>query len=107
MRDQQTRVLSAAESAARQRHPSARWPSPPDHLRRRVAELLDLHGAPYPEVAAAVLERRGSTGLDVEPFAARVGVAAAQVRRAQVRRDLAGLGPPALLPPSLRRLLAS
>ena len=102
MRDQQTRVLSAAESAARQRHPSARWPSPPDHLRRRVAELLDLHGAPYPEVAAAVLERRGSTGLDVEPFAARVEVAAAQVRRAE-----AGEVPPALLPPSLRRLLAS
>lgn len=100
-----TAVIPTADSpdtpvAARRRHPSARSPIRSPSLRDRLAVVLELDGAIHADVAAAVLEVRGLTGLDVGGFARRAGVAVDVVRRAEaglVRRDQ--------LPGALRRMV--
>lgn len=93
--------MSPEQLACRQRHPSARWPSPPEELRSRVAQALDLHGVGHADVAASVLAARGSSGLDPEQFAARHGVPVAELARAEAG-ELALVD----LPGPLRQLLS-
>ncbi|MDZ7675345.1 MAG: hypothetical protein U5K30_09825 [Acidimicrobiales bacterium] len=93
--------MSPEQLACQRRHPSARWPFPPEQLRSRVAQALDLHGAGHADVAASVLEARGSSGLDPEQFAARHGVGVALLARAEAG-ELALVD----LPSQLRRLLS-
>ena len=92
------RVVASDE--ARSRHPSIRSPLPADTLRHRVADSLDLEGAPFPEIGAAILETRGSSGMSVVAFARRAGVDAAVLRRAE-----AGRLPRDQLPGPLRRMV--
>jgi hypothetical protein len=75
--------MSASLAEARRRHPSARWTAPVDALRTRVAQLLDLHGARHPDVAATLLEVRGRLGLDVVDFASGLGIGPEVLRRAE------------------------
>lgn len=87
-------------AGARRRHPCARPPVSGGELRDRVAGLLDLHGAAWPEVAAAVLEVRGRAGLGPEAFATRAGVDVEVLGRAEageLARDQ--------LPGALRRMV--
>jgi DNA-binding transcriptional regulator YiaG len=89
-----------AVEAARRRHPSTRSPVSVLGLRHRVADALELGGAPHPEVAATILALRGRTGLDGHDFARRAGVDArllARVERGEVARDE--------LPGALRRMV--
>lgn len=87
-------------AAARRRHPSTRSPVPADRLRERLADVLGLHGARWPEVAAGILEVRGRSGLASEEFARRAGVDVDVLRRAEageLARDV--------LPGCLRRMV--
>ena len=92
-------VTGVAEGA-RRRHPCMRSPVRPSALHDRFADLLELHGARHPEVAAAVLAVRGATGSDQETFARRAGVDAETLRRAE-----AGELAREQLPGALRRMV--
>jgi hypothetical protein len=96
-------VTGGAEArlAARRRHPSTRAPVPADAVVARVVDRLRAGGVAWPEVAGAVLAARGSAGVDVVDFAARLGVDPGIVARAE-----AGAVPPASLPAPLRRVVA-
>ena len=92
--------LGDVVDGARRRHPCMRSPIRPSALHERFADLLELHGARHPDVAAAVLAVRGAAGADQEPFARRAGVDLATVRRAEAG-DLAR----EQLPGALRRMV--
>ena len=47
----------------------------------RLAERLRSKGVPHPVAAAVALVARGHRGVDVEPFAAAIGVDARQLRQ--------------------------
>ncbi|WP_436792806.1 hypothetical protein [Actinospongicola halichondriae] len=94
--------MSSGLAHARRRHPSARWPAPVDALRQRVAQLLDLHGARHPDVAASLLEARGRRGCEQVEFARRLDVDVDLLRRAE-----AGEVSAAALPERLRRMVSS
>lgn len=92
-----------ALEAARRRHPSVRTPVPTAALAGRLAEHVARTGARWPEVAAAVLADRGTTGLDRTAYAESLGVSWVVLERAE-----AGvLGPDELPAPLLRVLAAS
>lgn len=91
---------AAAEWASRRRHPSMRSGASDRQLRRRVADALDLSGTRHPDVAAAILSARGRSGLDVETFARRAGIAADVLVAAE-----AGCHARHQLPGVLRRLV--
>ncbi len=86
--------------AARRRHPSARWRPPVDLLRDRIADRLAAAGAPHPHVGAALLAVRGATGLDVDRFAADLGVDPTALASAE-----AGWVAPGALPAALGRVV--
>ena len=91
-----THVIGPAGDAdnARRRHPCMRPPIRRAELHARVADVLELHGARHPEVAASVLAVRGASGLDRTAFATRAGVDVTVLRRAEAgeiaRDDLPG-----------------
>jgi hypothetical protein len=85
---------------ARRRHPCMRSPIRPSALHERFADLLELHGARHPDVAAAVLGVSGAAGADQETFARRAGVDLATLRRAE-----AGELAREQLPGALRRMV--
>ena len=92
--------MSATLTEARRRHPCMRAPVPAARVLARVTDELELHGAPHPEVGAAIIAVRGASGLDQPRFAARAGVAPEVLRRAEageVARDQ--------LPGPLRRMV--
>lgn len=72
---------AAALAQARRRHPCTSYRLPDRWLRARVARSLE--DLAFPEVAAAVLERRGRSGLSPEDFARHVGVELSVVVRAE------------------------
>lgn len=91
---------SEAEAASRRRHPSMRSGATVDQLEDRLADTLELTGVPHPDVAVALLSRRGRRGLDPETFAQRTGVSIHVLTAAEegrLRRDE--------LPMALRRLV--
>ena len=90
-----------ARRAARARHPSVRAVVAAPAVTDRLVERLRAAGACWPEVAGALLEARGRSGLDAAGFAARLGVERATLERAE-----AGAIAPASLPAPLRRLVA-
>lgn len=92
--------MTGVASSARRRHPSMRCPLPPAALRHRVATELEVSGAPHADVAAAILEVRGRSGLEVLAFADRAGVDVELLRRAE-----AGETPRDQLPGALRRMV--
>lgn len=93
-------AMADTPTAARSRHPSVRSPVTSRSVRDRLAMVLELGGARHGDVAAAVLEVRGTSGLDVVEFAHRTGVAVEVVRRAE-----AGLLGRNQLPGPLRRMV--
>jgi hypothetical protein len=92
--------VSGVADGARRRHPCMRSPIRPSALHERFTDLLELHGARHPEVAAAVLAVRGAAGADQETFARRAGVDLETLRRAEAG-DLAR----SQLPGALRRMV--
>ena len=98
-----TPTRSAAKDpveVARRRHPCMRSPIRPSELHHRLADVLELHGARHPDVAAAILAVRGAAGADQETFARRAGVEADTLRRAE-----AGELAREQLPGALRRMV--
>ena len=93
---------SHAVDAARRRHPSVRTPVPSSTLAARLAEQVARTGARWPEVAAAVLADRGTTGLDRADYARSLGVSWTALEQAE-----AGALGPDELPPPLRRVLVA
>jgi DNA-binding transcriptional regulator YiaG len=92
-----------ALEAARRRHPSVRTPVPASAVAARLAEHVARSGARWPEVAAAVLADRGTTGLDPSAYAESLGVSCTALERAEA----GALGPDELPAPLLRVLAAS
>lgn len=93
-------VDANSELVARSRHPSTRPLLTCAELRYRVADSLEVLGVPHPEVAAAVLEVRGRSGLGPVAFARRAGVAVTTLARAE-----AGLLERDALPGAMRRMV--
>ena len=95
-----TGIAPEGADSARRRHPCMRPPVRRSELHARVADVLELHGARHPEVAASILAVRGASGLDRESFAARAGVDISVLGRAEageIGRDE--------LPGALRRMV--
>ncbi len=69
-------------------------------LRDRVATELEVVGAAHADVAAAILEVRGRSGLDLVSFATRAGVEVDLLHRAE-----AGELARHQLPGALRRMV--
>ena len=92
--------LHGVSDCARRRHPCMRPPVRPSALHDRFADLLELHGARHPDVAAAVLAARGAAGADQETFAQRAGVDLETLCRAEA----GDLGDDQL-PDALRRMV--
>lgn len=95
-------VSPSGRVAARGRHPSTRPPVPAPLLEERMAAELAGGGAPWPEVAAAVLADRGTTGRSPGEYAASLGVDQRTLERAEAG-DLA----PTELPGPLVRVIAA
>lgn len=76
-------VPADPRAAARQRHPSSSYSLPEAALRARLADVLAVDGMLHAEVALAVLEARGRSGLSIEEFARRAGVSVEEVAAAE------------------------
>ena len=50
-------------------------------LCERLAERLRSKGVPHPVAAAVALVARGHRGVDIEPFAAAIGIATDELRQ--------------------------
>ncbi|HEX4902567.1 MAG TPA: hypothetical protein VFV42_07135 [Acidimicrobiales bacterium] len=87
---------------SRRRHPSVRAPVAAAALATRVAGALAGGGARWPEVAAAVLADRGTTGWSAAHYARSLGIDAATLARAE-----AGALGPGDLPPALLRVVVA
>lgn len=87
-------------AGARRRHPCSAWSAPTAPLLEQVAAELAAAGARHPEVAAALVEVRGRSGLDRATFAARAGVDESTVEAAE-----AGTLARPQLPGALRRMV--
>lgn len=92
--------MTATLTEARRRHPCMRPPLAAATVRDRVSDELELHGAPHPEVGAAILAVRGASGLDQVAFAAHTGVDPQVIVRAE-----AGELSRERLPGALRRMV--
>jgi len=97
-----TDAAAADAEAARRRHPSGRPPVPVPALAARVASALAGAGAPWPQVAAAVLADRGTTGRSPAEYAASLGIDEVTLERA----ESGSLGPTELPGPLLRVVAA-
>ena len=92
---------AAARAAAQGRHPSARSWAPDRRLVvDRLATRARAGGAAWPRVAAAALLLRGIAGDDQAEFAARLGVAVAELAALEQGRTS-----PAQVPPALRQVV--
>jgi ribosome-binding protein aMBF1 (putative translation factor) len=68
---------------ARRRHPSTQPPVPARRVGATVARLLDGPGVPWPDVAAAVLQVRGRSGLSADELAGQLGIDPDVLRHAE------------------------
>ena len=69
--------------SSRNRHPSTAWRPNLERCRARLTEALTEEQVPWPELGAAVLTERGTSGMSLEEWARSIGVDAGVVASAE------------------------